>query len=140
MMHFSYAVHDRCSIVTKSILGVVSLLLLSFFLMLSAEVLAVTSDRQSLYSELSHLLYAESHIRLRPGFAPSSPHKRHGTTTISLDQALSLAEKKYGGKALSGKMNKNKGSQVYRIKLLSNNGRVSIVFVSAESGRVFKAR
>lgn len=87
---------------------------------------------------------------LQRGFAPAHmPKKRSNdrpkqapkeARLISLDRAIGMAERQYGGKALSAKPIQGAGPRVYKIKLLSAGGRVSIVFVDAATGDVFKAR
>ena len=86
---------------------------------------------------------------LMPGFAPSrlpKPHQRSKKKSrtevldISLDRAIHMAEKEFGGKALSAKIIQGAGPTVFKVKLLSEAGRVHVVFVDAETGDVFKTR
>ncbi len=95
--------------------------------------------------------WADPTDHLRPGFAPAHmpkvdpkpQHRNHSDLSgveVTLDKAIRMAERRYGGKALSAKKIRGKGPLVYKVKLLSSKGRVSAVFVDAETGDVFKTR
>lgn len=56
--------------------------------------------------------------------------------SISEGQAASMAKSKYGGKVLSVSKSGSGGRVVYRVKLLLDSGRVIIVTVDGQTGRV----
>lgn len=112
----------------------------------SASLTHASEVRTLLSPSLKHVMYAQEGHPLAPGFAPASPttsplkdrsHKKN--RSISLEEAFSLAEKNYGGRALSGKLEDAEDHKRYKIKVLSDSGRVSVVFVNKESGSVYKA-
>ncbi len=55
---------------------------------------------------------------------------------ISEGQAASIARSQYGGKVLSVSKSGSGGRVVYRVKLLLDSGRVIIVTVDGQTGRV----
>ena len=55
---------------------------------------------------------------------------------ISEGQAASIAKSKYGGKVLSVSRSGNGDRVIYRVKLLLDSGRVVIVTVDGQTGRV----
>lgn len=57
---------------------------------------------------------------------------------IDAKAASALVKRKYGGKVLSIKLIDSKGPPVYRVKNLSDDGVVKIVFVDGLSGKVFR--
>jgi uncharacterized membrane protein YkoI len=58
-------------------------------------------------------------------------------TGISLDQAVQMAQARYhGAKALKAETVENAGRRVHQIRLLSPEGKVWMVRVDAETGRI----
>jgi len=51
---------------------------------------------------------------------------------ISKQQAMSIATEAYPGRVLSVKRNEN----VYKVKTLSNDGKVRVVVIDAKSGKI----
>jgi hypothetical protein len=54
---------------------------------------------------------------------------------ISLDEAVRKAKKKYKGKVLSAETVNIDGRKVYRIKILTKDGRVKRVHIDARTGK-----
>lgn len=54
---------------------------------------------------------------------------------VTLDQAVARAEKKYSARAVRAEEKRQDGRRVYRIRLLSEDGRVFDVTVDAASGK-----
>ena len=54
---------------------------------------------------------------------------------LTLDQAVARAEKKYGARAVRAEEKTDGDRRVYRIRLLSDDGRVFDVTVDAASGK-----
>ncbi len=54
---------------------------------------------------------------------------------ITLDEAVAQARRQYNGKVLSAETVRIDGRKVYRIKILTNDGRVKRTQVDARSGR-----
>jgi uncharacterized membrane protein YkoI len=54
---------------------------------------------------------------------------------ISLDEAVSRVRRQSDGRILSAETVRNDGRRVYRIKVLSRDGRVSRVDIDADTGR-----
>lgn len=59
---------------------------------------------------------------------------------LTLEQAVAKAKAKYKGKVLSASRIDSQGPLVYRIKMLSPDSRVHIVYVDANNGDVFKTK
>jgi uncharacterized membrane protein YkoI len=55
---------------------------------------------------------------------------------MSLDAAAAMVREKFGGKVIDAKTDTNRGRRVHVIKLLSDKGRVTIVKVDAQTGRI----
>jgi len=55
---------------------------------------------------------------------------------MSLDQAVAMVRKRFGGKVISAETVSDGGKTTYVIKLLSDEGRVRTVRVDAESGKI----
>ncbi len=62
--------------------------------------------------------------------------QRVAQNLISESQAIQIALRTVPGKVLSAQLNKDDGRKTYRIKILSNDGRVRTVTVNAENGQV----
>ena len=58
-----------------------------------------------------------------------------GNGGISLDQAVAQARQQHQGKVLSAETLRVDGRKVYRIKILTKNGRVKRTQIDARSGR-----
>ena len=58
-----------------------------------------------------------------------------GNGGISLDQAVAQARQQHQGKVLSAETVRVDGRKVYRIKILTKNGRVKRTQIDARSGR-----
>ena len=58
-----------------------------------------------------------------------------GNGGISLDEAVAQARQQYKGKVLSAETVRVDGRKVYRIKILTSNGRVKRTQIDARSGR-----
>ena len=58
-----------------------------------------------------------------------------GNGGISLDQAVAQARQQHQGKVLSAETVRIDGRKVYRIKILTKNGRVKRTQIDARSGR-----
>jgi uncharacterized membrane protein YkoI len=54
---------------------------------------------------------------------------------ITLDEAVSRVRRQSDGRILSAETVRNNGRRVYRIKVLSRDGRVSRVDIDADTGR-----
>jgi len=63
---------------------------------------------------------------------PPSHSERNG---ISLDEAVSRVRRQSGGKILSAETVHVDGRRVHRIKVLTTNGRVTLVDIDADTGR-----
>ena len=55
---------------------------------------------------------------------------------VSLDEAVSMVRKRYGGRVINADTRKDNGRRVHVIKILSDGGRVRTVKVDAQSGNV----
>lgn len=67
-----------------------------------------------------------------------APEPRQQVTraeALTLDQAVARAEKKYGARVVRAEEKSDDGRRVYRIRLLSDDGRVFDVTVDAATGR-----
>lgn len=53
------------------------------------------------------------------------------------EKAINRVRKQYPGKVLSAKPVNKLGPNIYRVKILSENGRVRSVMVDSETGRIF---
>ena len=74
-----------------------------------------------------------------PSFANETPGfslQRVAQTTINESQAIQIALRSLPGKALSAQLSDENGRKVYKVKILSNDGRVRTVNVDAENGRI----
>lgn len=58
-----------------------------------------------------------------------------GNGEISLDQAVAQARQQYNGKVLSADTTRVEGRKVYRIKILTKDGRVKRTQIDAGTGR-----
>jgi uncharacterized membrane protein YkoI len=58
-----------------------------------------------------------------------------GNAGISLDEAVAQARQQHNGKVLSAETLRVDGRKVYRIKILTKNGRVKRTQIDARSGR-----
>lgn len=60
-----------------------------------------------------------------------------GEQRVSLDQAVAMVLRRYGGKVISAETRASRnGGVVHRIKLLTDDGRVRIVRVDGQTGRI----
>lgn len=55
---------------------------------------------------------------------------------ISLDQAVQMAQSRYGAKAVKAQTVSDGGRRVHQIRLLSTEGKVWMVRVDAETGSI----
>ena len=55
---------------------------------------------------------------------------------VSLDDAVEIVRKRYGGRVISASTRKDNGRKVHVIKILSDEGRVRTVRVDADSGKL----
>jgi len=67
--------------------------------------------------------------------APESRSFVLRSEALTLDQAVARAEKKYGARAVRAEEKTDGGRRVYRIRLLSDDGRVFDVTVDAAGGK-----
>lgn len=68
-------------------------------------------------------------------FAPLQWSHAEPKAAISLQQATDTALKKFGGEVIKSESNKQNGTPVYVIRLLSN-GRVKEVHIDSQTGKV----
>ena len=66
----------------------------------------------------------------------SEPISQLAQAAISEGQAAAIAKSQHGGKVLSVSKSNNNGRVIYRVKLLLDSGRVIIVSVDGQTGRV----
>ena len=59
-----------------------------------------------------------------------------GSATISLDQAVKMAEQRFKARVVRAEAQQNGGSTVYVLRMLNESGRVWIVRVDASNGAV----
>lgn len=55
---------------------------------------------------------------------------------VSLDQAVRMVRERSGGRVLRAETRRQNGRSVHRIRVLSEDGRVSTYVVDAETGRI----
>lgn len=55
---------------------------------------------------------------------------------LNMSEAMELAQRQIGGRALTAQETRLEGRTVYRIKLLTRQGEVRIVHVDAETGKI----
>ncbi|MGH8495231.1 MAG: PepSY domain-containing protein [Gammaproteobacteria bacterium] len=55
---------------------------------------------------------------------------------ISLDQAVAMVLRRYGGKVISAETRTRNGRVIHRIKVLTENGRVRTVRVDGQTGAI----
>lgn len=55
---------------------------------------------------------------------------------ISADQAATIVRNSTGGRILSVERQDKKGGSVYRVKVLMSDGRVRVIRVNADSGKI----
>lgn len=60
----------------------------------------------------------------------------HDDEPYSLDQAVVLVKKKFGGKVLKAASTERRGRRVHRIRVLTEDGHVRTFSVDAENGSV----
>jgi uncharacterized membrane protein YkoI len=68
--------------------------------------------------------------------APNFEFQRVAQATISETQAIQIALRSVPGKVLSASLQEQGERSYYRVKILSNDGRVRTVTVDAQNGRV----
>ena len=68
--------------------------------------------------------------------APDTLTARVQQSKVSLDEAVSIARGRYGGKVVSAQTQRSKGRAVHHVKLLSDSGQVRTVKIDGESGRI----
>ncbi|MGD9387525.1 MAG: PepSY domain-containing protein [Gammaproteobacteria bacterium] len=56
---------------------------------------------------------------------------------VSLAQATRMVQDRYGGQVLRAEAKRDKGRTVYRIRVLTEDGRVRTVHVDAATGRMY---
>jgi uncharacterized membrane protein YkoI len=59
-----------------------------------------------------------------------------GSATISLDQAVKMAEQRFKARVVRAEAQQNGGSTIYVLRMLNESGRVWIVRVDASNGAV----
>jgi len=69
--------------------------------------------------------------------ADSFVDKRQFSSSISLDQAVEMAQARYRAKAVKAETVNDGGRRVHQIRLLSPDGKVWTVRVDAQSGNMF---
>lgn len=73
---------------------------------------------------------------------PAALHETQGTVQaayaegLSLDEAVARAERRFDARVVRAEEKRRDGRRVYRIRLLSSDGRVFDVLVDAETGRI----
>ena len=67
--------------------------------------------------------------------APQSPRAVAQAQGVTLEQAVQQAEQRYKARAVKAEERREDGRRVYRIRLLSEDGRVFDVTVDAATGR-----
>jgi hypothetical protein len=80
-------------------------------------------------------------------FAPPPAHAGRAPETglrvaqadeqVSLAEATRMVQQRYGGQVLRAEAKRDKGRTVYRIRVLSEDGRVRTVHVDAATGRMY---
>lgn len=75
-------------------------------------------------------------VQLARGGAPGDARIAQGREGISLSEAIRLVEQRSGGQVLRAEAREEKGRTVYRIRVITDDGRVRTWHVDAESGRV----
>ncbi len=63
--------------------------------------------------------------------AESAPQK-----LIPQNEAISIAQREVAGRVLSAQLLQNRGTPIYRVKILAAEGRVRTVDVNAQNGRI----
>ena len=84
------------------------------------------------------LLLAATPVMAKPFNAPLMIMAQRGHSEnggISLDEAVRKAKKKHKGKVLSAETVRVDGRKVYRIKILTKDGRVKRVHIDAHTGQ-----
>ncbi len=70
------------------------------------------------------------------GYAPaprySDPQPRYAPRGMNLSEAVSAAERSTGGRVLSAEPIDDNGRPAYRVKVLTGNGRVQVLYLDAE--------
>ena len=70
------------------------------------------------------------------GAAPEAPRAAPQAAGVTLEQAVQQAEQRYKARAVKAEERREDGRRVYRIRLLSEDGRVFDVTVDAATGRM----
>lgn len=73
-------------------------------------------------------------------FLPMAQHGHSGNEGISLDEAVQRARQQYRGKVLSAETGCVDGHKVYRIKILTKQGRVERMHIDARTGQALSRR
>ena len=84
------------------------------------------------------LLLAATPVMAKPFNSPFMIMAQRGYSEnggISLDEAVRKAKKKHKGKVLSAETVRIDGRKVYRIKILTKDGRVKRVHIDARTGK-----
>lgn len=55
---------------------------------------------------------------------------------IPQNEAISIAQREVAGRVLSAQLLQNRGTPIYRVKILAAEGRVRTVDVNAQNGRI----
>ena len=58
---------------------------------------------------------------------------------ISKQDAASIAQSRFNGRVIAVKPEEQKGTLIYRVKVLDNNGGMHIVVIDGQSGKILSA-
>ncbi|MGB5200245.1 MAG: PepSY domain-containing protein [Sedimenticolaceae bacterium] len=89
------------------------------------------------------LMLASTPVMASPSdhpFLPMAQHGHSGNEGISLDEAVLRARQQYRGKVLSAETVRVDGRKAYRIKILTQDGRVERIHIDARTGQVLSRR
>lgn len=76
-----------------------------------------------------------AHATAEGDSSPAAPHQATRVEGLTLDEAVARAEKKYKARAVRAEEKTDDGRRVYRIRLLSSDGRVFDITIDAASGK-----
>jgi len=71
-----------------------------------------------------------------PPSSPTAAHGAHAAESMSMDEAVKMAEERFHARVVKAESQQDKGHTVYVLRLLNESGRVWTVRVDAASGAV----
>ncbi len=89
------------------------------------------------------LMLASTPVMASPSdnpFLPMAQHGHSGNEGISLDEAVQRARQQYRGKILSAETVRVDGRKVYRIKILTKDGRVERMHIDVRTGQTLSRK